>query len=548
MRNCSRLPVYMSILTITTVIFSTAVHAIVPNKLRTELDRFLTDPIKSDQLKTTDVIGIQHFYSERHYQPAWIHTESGQPTTSIHSALSFIATADDHGLDRRDYQYDELMRLITTHSPEHAYTLEFQATWSLLQFMHDLYGGRYAALQLDTDWHIPPPHFDAVAFLQNALDTESLQQSLDKLVTDTPSYNLLMQALNKFRQLVSQQVVWTKIPRTPLLRPGDSHPAIALIRERIEQAYETHGNTAYKLTSSSANEANDYYSSALAHAIKTFQQQHGLNADAIIGPNTIRAMNRTPAEKFQQLRINLERLRWLPRNLGWRYLLVNIAGFQLVAVENGRYQFDMRIIVGREYRATPSFSSRITHMILNPYWNVPASIARKDLLPKQQRDPNYFNDQHIRVFQDYTYSSNPIDTDTVNWHAIKRGFPFALRQEPGAHNALGTIKFMLPNDYSIYLHDTPSKSLFDKDIRTFSSGCIRLEAPLQLAEFALNGHISADELQSQIESGATRQINLPEPLPVYLAYLTVWVNSQGAIHYSPDTYERDRRALHLMHK
>jgi murein L,D-transpeptidase YcbB/YkuD len=182
-------------------------------------------------------------------------------------------------------------------------------------------------------------------------------------------------------------------------------------------------------------------------------------------------------------------------------------------------------------------------MILNPYWNVPASIARKDLLPKQQANPAYFTSQNIRVYEDYTFRTSPIDPETIDWNAIKAGFPYALRQEPGRQNALGTIKFMLPNDYSIYLHDTPAKSLFNRDIRTFSSGCIRLEAPLQLADFALDGRLSPEELKAQIDSGKTRQINLPEPLPVYIVYLTTWIDSDQNIHYSLDTYGRDERAL-----
>ncbi len=538
--RCLCIPAFVLLLTVSTCVFPSEEAETLREEFNTLLIRNL-----SGQESDAAVAAVRKFYNARNYQPAWV--QSGQPAPQFNTAFAFIATAEDHGLERKDYALDQLIQLFSDYMPEEIYALELKTTWSLLQFMRDLYRGRYTAIEIDPDWHIPQPDFDAVKFLLEALDSGDLQQSLDSLVTTNPNYQLLKSALFKFRDLVARQVTWTQLPNLPLLKPGDVHPIMPLIRERIAQAYETHGLPEYNLASGSDNAQHARYDTALVSAVRAFQRQHGLNADGIVGPNTVEAMNRTPAEKFQQLRINLERLRWLPRDLGERYLLVNIAGFQLTAIERGQYILDMRIIVGREYRSTPSFRSRITHMILNPYWNIPASIARKDLLPKQRKDPAYFTAQNIRVYEDYTYRSSPIDPETVDWNAIKSGFPYALRQEPGKQNALGSIKFMLPNAYSIYLHDTPSKSLFSKDIRTFSSGCIRLEAPLLLADFALQGNMSPEALKGQIDSGKTKQINLPEPLPVYIVYLTTWIDSNQNIHYSLDTYGRDQRALNLIH-
>jgi murein L,D-transpeptidase YcbB/YkuD len=185
-------------------------------------------------------------------------------------------------------------------------------------------------------------------------------------------------------------------------------------------------------------------------------------------------------------------------------------------------------------------------MILNPYWNIPASIAREDLLPKQQEDPAFFASQGIKVYSGYDYSKASIDPDTVDWLAITKGFPYVLRQDPGVNNALGIIKFMLPNPFSIYLHDTPGKSLFQKEIRTFSSGCIRLEQPMALADFVMEGHRTQTELTAQIKTGRTATVSLPEPTPIYIVYLTAWVDGQRKIQYSPDTYGRDKRALSLV--
>ncbi|SEM68942.1 L,D-transpeptidase family protein [Nitrosomonas marina] len=511
--------------------------------LQLALNTFVSQYVDDPRHEYVDLTKLQDFYSARNYRPAW--TDSIAQLSRLETALSFIATAENEGLESREYRLDRLMQLFRTRNPSERFELEFLTTLSLLRFSNDLYRGRFTASRLDPDWHIPQPTFNAINFLQSTVDTDTFQQSLLGLAPNIPNYHLLKQVLLKFRDLADRGVSWQHIPNIPLLRPGESHHAIPLIRIRIDQAYETHGKTEYDLPHSEETINSRLYDRNLVNAIKAFQLQHGLNADGIIGKNTIDALNKTPNEKIQQLRITMERLRWLPRELGNRYLLVNIAGFQLAAVENDEYMLDMRIIVGRDYRSTPSFNSRITHMIINPYWNIPASIARKDLLPKQQKNPDYFTSQNIKVYSDYAYNAEPIDPDSIDWLAIRRGFPYILRQDPGIHNALGTIKFMLPNPFSIYLHDTPTKVLFTKDIRTFSSGCIRLEKPLQLAEFALRKQFTKKALKAQIESGKTKQINLPEPLPTFIVYLTAWIDSENNIHYSPDSYQRDKRALAL---
>ncbi|SFL06508.1 Murein L,D-transpeptidase YcbB/YkuD [Nitrosomonas aestuarii] len=525
------------------LLFTASAFALTPTSrtLSQEFENFLSQHATNDDTEKHQIIALQQFYAARNYQPAWINSSSQQ--SRIETILSFIASADDEGLDSHNYRLQQLLLLATENSSLSRYELEFRTTLTLLQYAHDLYRGRFTASEIDPDWHIPQPDFDSVGFLLRTASSNNLQQSLESIAPNIPSYQLFKKALAKYRELVTNQISWQQIPNVSLLRPDDSHPVIPLIRTRITQAYETHGKIEYHLVSSEESKKSNRYDINLVRAIKAFQLQHGLNADGIIGKNTLNALNKTPSEKIQQLRISMERLRWLPRDLGDRYLLVNIAGFQLAAVENDQNIFDMRIIVGRNYRSTPSFHSRITHMIVNPYWNIPASIARKDLLPKQQQDPGYFNSQKIRVYPDYNYSSAPIDPNTIDWRAIKNRFPYALRQEPGILNALGSIKFMLPNHFSIYLHDTPSKALFNREIRTFSSGCIRLEKPLLLAEFALRTSTSAEKINEQINTGRTVQINLPEPLPTYIVYLTAWVDSQHTIHYSPDSYGRDRYAL-----
>ncbi len=502
--------------------------------LRKQLEKYLTATTQESGLSA-----LQRFYAGRDYQPIWLQSDS---TSVLHDiALEFIANAEAEGLDSHDYQLHHLRQLRSDNYSAIPYELEFQTTRALLMLAEDMRLGQLSAKEVDPDWHIPQPLFDPVIFLLEAVASDHFQQSLYDLSPKIPSYQLLKQALAKYRDLVARQIAWTRIPAFFDIQPNTSHAVIPLVRARIAEAFHTHGTAEYNLPPTQSNN----YDGDLVNAIKTFQAQHGLNTDGIIGRNTRRALNMTPAEKVQQLRLNMERLRWLPRDLGGRYLLVNIAGFQLAAVKHDQQILTMRIIVGKYFRSTPSFSSNISHFILNPFWNVPASIAKKDLLPKQQKDPTFFATRGIKVYQGYDYREASIDPDTIDWLAIKKEFPYVLRQDPGAKNALGTIKFILPNPFSIYLHDTPTKSLFHSEIRTFSSGCVRLEHPVALAGFAMEEGRTQTELTAQINAGKTATVNLPEPLPTYVVYLTTWIDSQRKIHYSPDTYGRDKRALSL---
>lgn len=492
-----------------------------------------------DDFNDSEATELQRFYSARDYQLIWVTPE--QESSLLDIALAFIANADTEGLDSRDYHLEQLQQYRShLDEPNHSMVeLEVRITQSLLMLTQDLARGRLSATAADEDWHIRQPSFDAVLFLLEAVTSGDLQQSLNALTTRKISYQLLKQTLARYRELANNHTSWTQIPNVPLIRPGAKHKIIPLVRKRIAEAYIVDEIIEYNLGHNSSHD----YDEELVAAIKVFQEQHGLNTDGIIGKNTIQALNTTLNWKIRQLRINMERLRWLPRNLGERYLLVNLAGFWLAAAEHGEHVLNMRIIVGRDYRSTPSFSSQVSHMVANPYWNIPASIARKDLLSKQQKNPDYFSTANIKVYANYNYAAGAIDPGTIDWHAIKTGFPYVLRQDPGENNALGTIKFMFSNPFDIYLHDTPSKSLFHKDIRAFSSGCIRLEKPLKLAAFALGEQNKSTEFSTELKRGKTKTINLPQQLPIYLVYITTWVDKLNKVHFSPDIYGRDARAL-----
>lgn len=503
-----------------------------------EIRRLLSNPA-SLALKKSAEEDLQRLYAARNYQPIWLTTDADSP--QIELAFGFIAGAEAEGLDSRNYQLQQLRQLQqqSLQSAPTAAELELRTTHALMTLAGDLAHGRFVAAAADPDWHIQQPAFDAVSFLEEAIQNDHLEQAFSTLPPQTASYQRLKQTLNRYRNLSDKQADWVHIPDTPLIRPNSTHAVIPLIRQRMAQAHVADNIAAYQLSRSNSQ----HYDTPLVNAIKAFQVQHGLNPDGVIGEHTLNALNTPLAWKIRQLRINMERLRWLPRNLGARHLLVNTAGFRLTAMQQNEPVLSMRIIVGRDYRSTPSFNSALTHLIINPYWNVPASIARKDLLPKQQRDPSFFSSSNIKVYPAQNHGAKPLDPASINWNAIKQGFPYVLRQDPGTHNALGKIKFMLPNSFNIYLHDTPSKSLFQKDVRTFSSGCIRLEKPLDLAAFTLSETSLPTEFMTQLDSGKTITKHLPRQLPVYLVYITAWADEQETVHFSTDIYGRDSRAL-----
>lgn len=282
--------------------------------------------------------------------------------------------------------------------------------------------------------------------------------------------------------------------------------------------------------------------------MRRFQQRHGLQADGSVGEATLAALNVPVEERIRQIEANMERWRWLPRQLEPRYILVNMAGYELQVIEAEQTVLNMRVIVGRDYRQTPVFTSAMTSLVLNPHWYVPRSIFRDDILPRLRRDPEYLERLGMRLFSSLNGNGSEVDAAGVDWAAVDgNSFPYILRQGPGPHNALGRVKFLLPNRYGIFLHDTPDRALFSQPARAFSSGCIRLEDPIELARYVL-----ADEerwsragLEAAVAQGRPLGLTLPEPIPVYLVYWTAWVDEAGVLQLRDDIYGRDRRLLEL---
>lgn len=338
--------------------------------------------------------------------------------------------------------------------------------------------------------------------------------------------------LTRYHSEASQP--WPTLRSSHLLKKGMTQPVIAAIRERLVQL----GDLATPFAP-----ASDLFDPDLKEAVQHFQQRMGLNPDGVIGAATLREINVSPASRIRQIEVNIERWKALAPSMGTRFVLVNVPDFRLFLYDNGQSILTMKAIVGKPSRPTPDITSEITHVIFNPYWNVPRLIAGKDIIPKVLNDPDYLNDMHIRIFESQEPNAREIPENEVNWEAAsENGFPWHFRQEPGNDNALGRVKFEFKNSDSIYLHDTPTKNLFDLPVRDFSSGCIRLEKPLALVAdlMPFDEKWTEARMQTLLDNGKTAYVKIQQPTPVIITYLTAWVDDQGQLNFRRDIYHRDQ--------
>ena len=284
----------------------------------------------------------------------------------------------------------------------------------------------------------------------------------------------------------------------------------------------------------------ELYEGAIVDAVKRFQRRHGLEPDGVIGTQTLVALNIPVEQRLRQIVLAMERWRWMPEELGAHYVLVNIAGFQLRRIEQGKLKEKMRVIVGKPYRRTPVFSDTMKYVEINPFWTVPYSIATRDKLPVLKKNPASLAGAGFEAFN----GSQKISLTGVDWSRYSgRNFPFTLRQKPGPKNALGRVKFMFPNRFNVYLHDTPQRGLFEKTTRAFSSGCIRLHRPIDLADQLLSQESgwSRPRIESVLTSGKRTVVSLTKPIAVHLTYSTAWRGEDGSIQFRNDIYRRDLR-------
>ncbi|PWG63124.1 peptidoglycan-binding protein [Spiribacter halobius] len=485
--------------------------------------------------------GVRAFYAGRLYEPAW-HDAEGAPLPRVRSLRRALDDMDRHGLDPQRYHRDALRRLLLeAESGAGARTdLELLLTDAYLRAAHDLRSGRVDPLVIDPDSELPTrPVERYLEPLREAVRTGRPGETLAALAPSDPGYAALRQGLAKYRRL-QRSGGWEPVPDGPLLRPGEGGARVEALRRRLVAEEFARATDAERYR----------YDEALVEAVQAFQRSRGLLADGLVGRQTLAALNEPLPVLIDRLIVNLERWRWLPAELGDPHIRVNIAGFRLQWFEDGAPGLEMPVIVGRPYRQTPMMSGRMTYLVFNPTWEVPQSIARRDIVPALREDPDYLERMGFQVLQGWGRDEVRIDPETIDWQALGDRLPFRFRQAPGPLNALGRVKFMFPNRFAVYLHDTPARNLFQEDRRAFSSGCIRVSAPGLLAErvLAANDSWSPERVQAALDAvgGEPRTVGLERSVPVHLLYWTAWAGEDGVMHFREDVYGRDARVLEAL--
>lgn len=499
-----------------------------------QASRHLEQLLKSHpvHLLELDNPAVMDFYRERRYKPLWLNAKGRLKRAD--DLLHVIVHAEDEGLEPPDYYLEEIRKYMYSNVLSESIYLDLLLSAALYRYSNHVYSGRINPREVDAEWYIQNKPLDSQSLFADVASKESIVQLLEGLSPRHPGYQLLKEQLRRFRHLVKQGE-WQRFEPGRVLEPGVQDSQVGQLRKRLKITGD--------LVAGSLPDM-DMFDTTLAEAVMRYQIRHGLKVDGHVGPQTRKAMNITLRERIRQIRINMERWRWLPRELGNRYLMVNLTGFELYIMENDSRVLDMPVIIGKSYRSTPSFSSLISHMVYNPYWMIPRNLALKDIIPKQIHDPSYFAEKSIKVYSGLGKDAREIDPGTVNWDQLnKKHFPYWLRQDPGPKNALGRLKFLFPNPYDVYLHDTPDRHLFEQDVRTLSSGCIRVKDPIRLAAYLLNDASPQmeEKVLANIHLGSNQGVSLSQPVPIYLVYWTAWAGPDGSMNFRDDIYRRDVR-------
>jgi L,D-transpeptidase YcbB len=497
---------------------------------------------------------LASFYERRGYLPVWTAGGALRPATLVEA----LRAAEREGLAPEQYHLQAIVSRLVAGSLDAraAVELELLTTDALLLYAAHLRSGRVDPTTLRTEPAALRREADLVGWLEGVVGGRDLAGAMGALLPSHPGYWGLRWALARYRAL-EEEGGWPEIPAGEVLDPGGDDPRVPDLRRRltatgdlqesgvaVHEEAPVHPGAPGRGGGSDALDEDDrsaLYDDSLVAAVRRFQKRHGLDADGRVGERTIAALNVPAAQRVRQIELNLERWRWLPRDLGERYLLVNIPSFELALVERERVLERMKVIVGRFYRRTPVFSDQVRYIVLNPRWDVPQSIALHDKLPAIRRDPTYLARMGMRVLSGWGDSEVEVDPATVDWEALGPGnIPYHLRQDPGPLNALGRVKFMFPNEFNVYLHDTPERELFARTDRDFSSGCIRAERALDLAVALLEPDgVTREQIEALLATGRETTRVLGTPVPVHVLYWTAFVEADGTVSFRRDLYQRD---------
>jgi murein L,D-transpeptidase YcbB/YkuD len=480
-----------------------------------------------------DLPVTQELYARAAYAPLWSNAQA------VGELAAAIEQAWREGMIPEDYHQRQVEGVRDGSLSLDAAARDLLLTDSLVRLTYHYALGKLEPKEFSATWNFDHqlPAVDPIEWLGRVAANGDIAAGLETLTPRGPMYQNLVAALARYRAIAAGGG-WPAVDAGPTLRPGERDPRIVQLRERLR----AEGDLA-----AATPAAPDHFDDELVQAAKRFQRRHRLDADGVVGKQTLAAMNVTAQQRIDQIRVNLERARVL-QDIPPTAVVVDIAGFEVSLFRGGQRLLRSRAQVGRPYRSTPVFRDEIRYIEFNPTWTVPPTILKNDVLPGIKRDPRYLGSRNMQVL---TRDGAVVDPGSVNWQDYpRRGFPYLIRQQPGPNNALGRMKIMFPNEHMVYLHDTPNRDLFNRSERTFSSGCIRVEKIDELVELLLDdpqrwGRAAIEEI---LEARQTRRISLVTPVPIYLVYWTVQVEDDGEVHFKRDPYNQDPALLRALEK
>ncbi|RYY17359.1 MAG: hypothetical protein EOO04_25525 [Chitinophagaceae bacterium] len=484
----------------------------------TKLEAFIASNQFGDSLANQ----FRSFYNSRNYQYAWF---SGEGPTE--QANHFLNLQNDYiGFSRDSSLYNaglqQIIDTLNSHdssyriSPAERLNTELSLTSQFFNYAQKAYVGDNRLNTTDLKWFIPRKKIDMVGLLDSILKPATAGSDAYEPVNR--QYKMLKKELIRY-SAIQNEGGWAPVSTSQKkFVKGDTSIAISLIKKRL-----------YKTGDYNSPDTSNLFTDSLEAAVKRMQKRYGMKEDGIVGGATLREMNQSIDFRIRQMLINLERLRWVPAELNSDYLLVNIPQFKLHVYEKGKLSFSMNVVVGSLQHNTVIFNGDLKYVVFSPYWNVPASIVKNEIMPGIQKNNNYISKHNMEI----TGYSGKVPN---------------VRQKPGANNSLGKVKFLFPNSYNIYLHDTPSKSLFGETNRAFSHGCIRLGEPRKLADFLLRNDSTWTDakIRQAMDAGKEKYVTLAKPIPVFIGYFTAWVDSEGLLNFRDDVYGHDAKLAEKM--
>ncbi|RYD83314.1 MAG: murein L,D-transpeptidase, partial [Sphingobacteriales bacterium] len=481
-------------------------------------------------------LGIKRFYTARNYKVAWV-AEKG-PIPHAEKFINRLEHADTDGLRPKDYRIDELKNLVdkarSSGSDEDITNLDLLLTTEFSRYAAQLNSGITRFEKEETGWlvKVAPTNYDS---LLNVVLTDNSADPFVKVEPDHKEYAQLKKALNAYRSFASSGG-WPLLSGITKLKIGDTSEQVVKLRERLTMTGE--------FRTGAANFFNPkVFDRYLEIAVKEFQTTHGLDPDGVVAGKTLTALNKTVNERVQQMMVNMERWRLMPKKFTPTYFLVNVPEFKLHVYDEGKEAFNMRVVVGKEFKSTPIFSDKLEYIVFSPYWNVPKSITLEEVLPAMEKNPNFLNKMNMEVVKGWDpKKAMVVNASQVPWANIEdERFDYWVRQKPGKNNPLGLVKFIFPNSNNVYLHDTPNDYLFNQVRRDFSHGCIRVSDPLHVAKFLLKDkpQWTEQKIKEAMNKGEEQYVNVTK-VPVYILYFTTWVDNEGKLQVRDDIYGLDK--------